>query len=95
LSFEEFGYLIGLLEFLSGLIFGFFFFIFELSESLCRDLTSESLRDEHVASLCTRYFDDLSFVSDMSDIDEELYGEEIGRHERSISNFFILRNIFI
>jgi hypothetical protein len=51
LSFEEFRYLVGLLEFLSSLVFGFLFFFFELLESLCCDLAGESLRDEHIAGL--------------------------------------------
>jgi hypothetical protein len=84
LSIEEFLYLIGFLELFPGLVFCFFLFFFELLEALSCDLAGESLRDEHIACLRARDLDDLSLVSDVGDIHEDLYSDEVGRHAYTI-----------
>ena len=59
----------------SRLICGSFFLHFDLLHTIHCDLTSEFLRDEEVASLRTRDFDDLTSAPDIRDISEQFNRE--------------------
>lgn len=84
LPIEKFLYFISFFEFESSLIFRFFSFLFYLLHTFGCDLSCKSPWYEHITSLGTRYFYDISSVSDMGDISEELYGEEVCRHRFNI-----------
>ena len=84
LSVEKLPYFVGFFELQSSLILRFFLFFFDLSHTFPSDLSCESLRDEHIPSLSTRHFDDISFVPDMGYIGEKLYGKKVDRHRSNI-----------
>lgn len=71
LTIEFFLYVECLCETQSRLIGRSFFLNDDLLHSICCDLTSEFLRDEEVASLRTRDFDDLTSAPDIRDINEQ------------------------
>lgn len=82
LPIEKLLYYVSFFEFESSLIFRFFLFLDQLFHAFRSDLFGKSFRDKHIARLRARYFDDISFSSDMSDIGKEFHSEQVCSHKK-------------
>ena len=71
-------------------VLGFFLFLGLSFDELGSGDSSQFLRDEEIPCVCMAYFDDLSFLPDISDSLQELYGYGIVCHRTII--YEMIRN---